>query len=167
MAKTDDSAVEQAPEVDAPVTDEPVKAVIDEIEEPTREEVKAKEEELASARETDDPNDDLDAARPDEGTPVSVPDALIEVEPPEEPTVDLVVADNFKIPVLEEYTDEQGRPRGRVAGYEAPDDLKVSLSSFDAEADYVDEDGYVTLPATVPASVAAELTDNPAVEVVS
>lgn len=140
------------------------------VAEATAEEAREKAQELREAQETDDPNDDIAAARPEEGTAVAVPEAVVEVDEPDEPTVKLQLADSFKVPVLEEYTDEQGRPRGRVAGYEAPEDVRIAVASYDPDedSDWVDEDGYVVLDSVVevPKHIAVQITGNPAVEVV-
>lgn len=125
---------------------------------------KSAEKERNEALETADPNDDLDVARPDEGTEISLPGTVIEAEEVAEPTVKVELDANFTVPVLEAYQDEQGRERGRVKGYEAPTDAKVYSAT--AEAQGVGEDGYITLPAEVPASVAADLEVSPAVKVV-
>jgi hypothetical protein len=111
-----------------------------------------------------DPNEGVLEAQPEPGTEIAVPSATVDAEAPEEPTVSLVVNADFTVPVLEEYQDDKGRPRGRVKGYEAPTDLRVYSAAAPPDADYVDEDGYVTLPATVPASVASDLLTSPAVE---
>lgn len=153
MAKDSDNAASTSP--------------LDVVEEPTVEEVKVADQERKDAQVTDDPNDDLAAASIDVDREVSVStDYTIDEEAPEEPTVEVKINPNFKVVELEEYTDDQGRPRGRVKGYNPPTDLRV-YSAVAHEQGVSDEDGYVVVPATVPASVGADLAASPAVEVVA
>lgn len=139
------------------------------VEEATPAEAADKAQELKEAHASDNPNDDLAAARPDEGTEISVPPDVVSAEEPEEPTVKVKPSKDFKVPVLEEYEDEQGRTRGKVAGYETPSDLRLSVSIYDPEADseWVDEDGYIAISKVtdLPRHLAAQIADHPAVEV--
>lgn len=159
MAKADDNAPDTAV-TDADLLVDPV---------PSVEEVKSKDEERKEARASDDPNDDIDVSRPDVGREVSVDtDYTIDEEPPAPEPVKVELNPDFKVPELEEYTDEQGRPRGRVKGYVKPEgDVRVYVASAEAGSDYADDDGYVTLPASVPPHVATSLAGHPAVKVVT
>lgn len=160
-----DAAVDEAP---ASKAADPADA-LQTVEEASPEEAKAKAKVLREAQATDDPNDDLVAARPEEGRDIAVPAAVVEAAEPDEPTVKVRLVDSFVVPVLEEYEDEQGRPRGRVAGYEAPSDVRISVASFDPDKDkdFVDEDGYVALDGVVelPQHIANQVLGSPAVEV--
>lgn len=151
MAKDSDNAASTSP--------------LDVVDEPTVEQVKAADKERKDAQATSDPNDDLAAASIDVDREVNVSTAYtLDAEAPEEPKVEVKINPNFKVVELEEYTDDQGRPRGRVKGYNAPTEIRV-YSAVAHEQGVSDESGYVTLPATVPASVASDLAASPAVEV--
>jgi hypothetical protein len=154
MADTTDSGAEDV------LTTEEVAA-----EEPTTdwEVQQAAEAETKAARETADPNDDLAAARTDEGREVPIVPETVDVEPEEQPPVALELNTEFKVPVLEEYTDDKGVQRGKIAGYEAPSDVKIYTAAGHALG-ITDDDGYITLPADVPPAVAADLQNNPAVK---
>lgn len=173
MAEKADKASDAVDQADAQVTSTPVpeQAPGQPVAEPTPEQVKAAEKELKEAAKTDDPNDDIQAAAIDVGREISVPGAVQEAETPEEPTVKVRLNPNFKVPVLEEYQDEQGRPRGRVKGYDAPSEVAVAVASVvpDDDDEFVDDEGRVVLSSSaveVPAHLAADLETSPAVEVV-
>jgi hypothetical protein len=151
------------------MADQDEQALTDEeivVEDPTTvvEDVKAAEEERQDAQATDDPNDNIAAATTDVGREIAVPSEVADADAPPEETVTVSLNDNFKVPVYEEYTDDKGVTHGRVASYEAPSDVRIYVASADAVG-IGDEDGYITLPSEVPASVGTSLENNPAVVV--
>ena len=153
---------------EAPASEVDTSSTLQTVKEATAEERKAKDEERAAAKESADPVDDLAAAQPDVGTAISVPDVIVEAEEPAEPTVKVKVRDSFTVPVLEEYRDEQDRPRGRIKGYEAPTDVRIAVAQYDPETDKeVDEDGYIAISGTVelPQHLADQVLGSVAVEV--
>lgn len=173
MAEKADKASDAVDQADAQATSTPVpeRAPGQPVAEATREEARAAAKEQSDAAKTADPNDDIQAAAIDVGREIAVPAAVQDVEEPDEPTVKVRLNPNFKVPVLEEYQDEQGRPRGRVKGYEAPSEAAVAVASAipDEDDEYVDDDGRVVVSSSavvVPAHLAADLETSPAVEVV-
>lgn len=156
MAKSDEQTTDPVLADEAPVVEDPVPDPVD---------VQTADEEAQAAKETVDPNDDIQAAGIDVDREISVPPTVIDAEAPPEPTVKFAVNPEFKVPVLEEYVDDQGVNRGRVKEWSAPEgDIRISVSTYDPEVDtVVDEDGYVTLPAEVPQHIAVQIENHPAV----
>jgi hypothetical protein len=140
---TDEEIVEEDPTTDAPTLADA-------------------QEEWDAAQETEDPNDNLEAARTDVGREINVPPTHVGAEAPEPEKVSVSLNPEFTEPTYEEYVDDKGVTHGKVGEAVAPEgDVKVYSAT--AEALGLGEDGYITLPAEVPPSVAADLEGSPAV----